>query len=80
MGGSNKFFEETKLQKGCNLVVATPGRLLDHLMNTKGWNFKNLVGFVMDEADRCLEVGFEQEMKAIIKALPKERKKKNKTK
>eukprot|EP01080_Neovahlkampfia_damariscottae_P009337 gene9337-1424_t len=72
MGGSNKFFEETKLQKGCNLVVATPGRLLDHLMNTKGWNFKNLVGFVMDEADRCLEVGFEQEMRAIIKALPKE--------
>jgi ATP-dependent RNA helicase DDX18/HAS1 len=32
MGGANKFYEEAKLQKGCNLVVATPGRLLDHLM------------------------------------------------
>jgi ATP-dependent RNA helicase DDX18/HAS1 len=73
IGGNNKHFEEQKLQKGCNLVVATPGRLLDHLMNTKGFVYKNLLALVIDEADRILEVGFEEEMKAIVKLLPKNR-------
>jgi len=73
IGGNNKHFEEQKLQKGCNLVVATPGRLLDHLMNTKGFIYKNLLSLVIDEADRILEVGFEEEMKAIVRLLPKNR-------
>lgn len=73
IGGSNKFIEESKLEKGCNLIVSTPGRLLDHLMNTKSFNFSNLISFVIDEADRILEVGFEQELRAIINLLPKKR-------
>ncbi|QRW27577.1 DEAD/DEAH box helicase [Rhizoctonia solani] len=64
--------EVEKLQKGVNLLVATPGRLLDHLQNTKGFVFRNLKGLVIDEADRILEIGFEEEMKQIISILPNE--------
>ena len=55
------------------MQVATPGRLLDHLQNTKGFVFRNLACLVIDEADRILEIGFEEEMRQIIKLLPKER-------
>lgn len=70
MGGANRKAEADKLCKGVNLLVATPGRLLDHLQNTKGFNFENLGMLVIDEADRILEVGFEEEMHKIIKILP----------
>jgi ATP-dependent RNA helicase DDX18/HAS1 len=73
MGGANRRTEAERLGKGVNLVVATPGRLLDHLQNTKGFIFKNLQCLVIDEADRILEIGFEEEMRQIIKLLPKER-------
>jgi hypothetical protein len=65
--------EAEKLVKGVNLLVSTPGRLLDHLQNTTGFVYRNLACLVIDEADRILEIGFEQEMKQIIKILPKER-------
>lgn len=42
MGGANRRTEAEKLAKGVNFLVATPGRLLDHLQNTKGFMFKNL--------------------------------------
>ena len=72
IGGANRRAEAEKLGKGINLLVATPGRLLDHLQNTQGFVFKNLRALVIDEADRILEVGFEDEMRQIIKILPKE--------
>jgi ATP-dependent RNA helicase DDX18/HAS1 len=72
MGGANRKAEVEKLAKGVNLVIATPGRLLDHLENTQGFVFKNLKALVIDEADRILEVGFEEEMKKIIRILPNE--------
>ncbi|KAJ2746979.1 ATP-dependent RNA helicase [Coemansia sp. BCRC 34301] len=72
IGGANRKAEADKLVKGVNLLIATPGRLLDHLQNTKGFIFKNLKTLVIDEADRILENGFEDEMKAIIKILPQE--------
>uniref|UniRef100_A0A8C5Q2N6 ATP-dependent RNA helicase n=1 Tax=Leptobrachium leishanense TaxID=445787 RepID=A0A8C5Q2N6_9ANUR len=70
MGGSNRSAEAQKLANGVNIVVATPGRLLDHMQNTPGFMYKNLQCLVIDEADRILEVGFEQEMKQIINLLP----------
>jgi ATP-dependent RNA helicase DDX18/HAS1 len=57
----------------CAVQVATPGRLLDHLQNTKGFVFRNLACLVIDEADRILEIGFEEEMRQIIKLLPRDR-------
>jgi ATP-dependent RNA helicase DDX18/HAS1 len=71
IGGANRRAEAEKLAKGVNLLVATPGRLLDHLQNTK-FVFKNLKSLVVDEADRILEIGFEDEMRQIVKILPRE--------
>jgi ATP-dependent RNA helicase DDX18/HAS1 len=72
IGGANRRAEADKLAKGVNLLIATPGRLLDHLQNTQGFVFKNLKTLIIDEADRILEVGFEDEMRQIVRILPKE--------
>ncbi|MCJ1310040.1 ATP-dependent RNA helicase ddx18 [Agyrium rufum] len=72
IGGANRRAEAEKLAKGVNLLIATPGRLLDHLQNTQGFVFNNLRALIIDEADRILEVGFEDEMRQIVKILPKE--------
>ncbi|KAK7209072.1 hypothetical protein V2G26_016250 [Clonostachys chloroleuca] len=71
IGGANRRAEAEKLSKGVNLIIATPGRLLDHLMNTP-FVFKNLKSLIIDEADRILEVGFEDEMRQIVKILKNE--------
>ncbi|KAL0225134.1 hypothetical protein RCL1_003046 [Eukaryota sp. TZLM3-RCL] len=73
MGGANRKAEVEKLRKGVNLIVATPGRILDHMQNTEGFLFSNLALLIVDEADRCLDVGFEQDMKQIITKLPRTR-------
>lgn len=73
IGGANRRAEADKLVKGVNLLIATPGRLLDHLQNTRGFVYKNLKALVIDEADRILEIGFEEEMRQIVRILPKER-------
>ncbi|KAF0297055.1 ATP-dependent RNA helicase DDX18 [Amphibalanus amphitrite] len=73
IGGTNRASEAQKLANGVNIIVATPGRLLDHLQNTPSFLFKNLQCLVIDEADRILDIGFEDEMKQIIKLLPKRR-------
>lgn len=56
-----------------NLLVCTPGRLLDHLQNTQGFVFHNLMNVIIDEADCILKIGFEQEMNEILAILPKNR-------
>jgi ATP-dependent RNA helicase DDX18/HAS1 len=73
MGGANRKTEADRLHKGVNIIVATPGRLLDHLQHSPGFNVKNLLVLCMDEADRILEQGFEDDLRAILKLLPKER-------
>lgn len=73
IGGTKKDDEAKKLVKGINILVATPGRLLDHLQNTPNFMYKNLQCLIIDEADRILDIGFEEEMKKIIKLLPKKR-------
>jgi ATP-dependent RNA helicase DDX18/HAS1 len=73
MGGANRHAESERLVKGVNLLCATPGRLLDHLQNTKGFIYKNLLALIIDEADRILEIGFEEEMNQIMRLLPKTR-------
>ncbi len=73
MGGSNRQAEAINLQKGVTILVATPGRLLDHLVNTENFLRHNLKALVIDEADRLLDIGFELEMQQIIRLLPKDR-------
>lgn len=73
MGGANRAVEAEKLGKGINILVATPGRLLDHLQNTPDFLYKNLQCLILDEVDRILEIGFEEELKQIVNLLPKRR-------
>ncbi|KRZ13373.1 putative ATP-dependent RNA helicase pitchoune [Trichinella zimbabwensis] len=77
IGGANRKIEATKLSTGICILVATPGRLLDHLrvsgLNTTEFTYKNLQCLIIDEADRILEIGFELEMQQIIRLLPKQR-------
>ncbi|AQK62277.1 DEAD-box ATP-dependent RNA helicase 51 [Zea mays] len=73
IGGNNRRSEADQLAKGINLLVATPGRLLDHLQNTKSFIYRRLKCLVIDEADRILEQNFEEDMKQIFKRLPQNR-------
>ncbi|GIY94096.1 ATP-dependent RNA helicase DDX18 [Caerostris extrusa] len=73
MGGASRQAEKESLVKGVNIIVATPGRLLDHLQNTALFLHKNLKCLVIDEADRLLDIGFEREMDSIIRILSKKR-------
>uniref|UniRef100_A0A8C0PNF5 ATP-dependent RNA helicase n=1 Tax=Canis lupus familiaris TaxID=9615 RepID=A0A8C0PNF5_CANLF len=73
MGGSNRSAETQKLDNRINIIVATPGGLLGHMQNTPGFMYKNLQCLVIDEAHRILDVGFEEELKQIIKLLPTRR-------
>nr|XP_027202143.1 ATP-dependent RNA helicase has1-like [Dermatophagoides pteronyssinus] len=72
-GGSNRKEEERQLTKGINLLICTPGRLLDHLQNSSNFIYQNLAMLILDEADRILEIGFEKELTKILKILPSER-------
>lgn len=71
VGGNSKFEEEKKFINSMNVLVATPGRLLQHLDQTYGFSCDNLQLLVLDEADRLLESGFENEINAILQNLPK---------
>lgn len=71
-GGVNQNSQTEKLRKGVDILVATPGRLLD-LMNQGFVDLRNIRHFVLDEADRMLDMGFIQDIKRILPKLPKER-------
>jgi ATP-dependent RNA helicase DDX18/HAS1 len=73
IGGTNRYTELEKLNKGINLLVSTPGRLLDHLQHTKHFLYINLAFLTIDEADRIVEIGFYEEMRKIFEILPKDK-------
>ena len=69
IGGEKKKSEKARLRKGLNVIVATPGRLLDHIKTTQCLNFEHLRFLVLDEADRMTDAGFEEDLTAILSAL-----------
>lgn len=71
-GGVSQVSQVQKLKRGIDILVATPGRLLD-LMNQGHVNLRDLEIFVLDEADRMLDMGFIHDVKKIIKHLPERR-------
>lgn len=73
VGGVDMMDQAIALSKKPHVIVATPGRLVDHLENTKGFNMKTLKYLIMDEADRLLTADFEREFEKIIQVIPKER-------
>ncbi|GKZ28835.1 ATP-dependent RNA helicase dbp7 [Aspergillus brasiliensis] len=69
IGGEKKKSEKARLRKGLNILVATPGRLADHLENTQALDVSNVRWLVLDEGDRLMELGFEKELAGIIQKL-----------
>jgi ATP-dependent RNA helicase RhlE len=71
-GGVSQHAQVESLRQGIDILIATPGRLLD-LMNQKHVNLSHIQFFVLDEADRMLDMGFVHDVKRIITRLPKQR-------
>ncbi|PVI04620.1 DEAD-domain-containing protein [Periconia macrospinosa] len=66
IGGEKKKSEKARLRKGINILVATPGRLADHLEHTEALDVSNVRWLVLDEGDRLMELGFEEEIQKIV--------------
>jgi ATP-dependent RNA helicase DDX27 len=66
-GGSSLASQKRDLDQAPDFIVATPGRLIDHLQNTKGFTLEDVEILVLDEADRLIEMGFKDEVNRIIK-------------
>ena len=73
VGGMDIVSQAIALGKKPHVVVATPGRLLDHLENTKGFSLRGLQYLVLDEADRLLDLDFGPILDKILKVLPRDR-------
>ncbi|OQV10910.1 Helicase conserved domain-containing protein [Cladophialophora immunda] len=69
IGGEKKKSEKARMRKGLNVLVATPGRLVDHLENTKALDVSNVRWLVLDEGDRLMDLGFEEDITKIVKTL-----------
>ncbi|KAI8327771.1 P-loop containing nucleoside triphosphate hydrolase protein [Choanephora cucurbitarum] len=73
VGGLSVKTQEQELKLKPDVVVATPGRLIDHVRNSSGFHLDACEILVMDEADRMLEDGFADELNEIVKACPRSR-------
>lgn len=72
VGGASIGVQTRNLRRGCDIVVATPGRLMDHLQQ-RNVNLSNVEILVLDEADRMLDMGFMPAVRQIMALLPKRR-------
>lgn len=73
MGGSNKVMEIKKLASGVNFLIATPGRLVDHIKSLASFSLKSVQLVILDEADRMLDDGFDRDLRTILNACPRKR-------
>ncbi|PNH11291.1 putative ATP-dependent RNA helicase, partial [Tetrabaena socialis] len=75
VGGIDMMAQAIALAKRPHVIVGTPGRVVDHLSNTKacGFSLKQLKHLVLDEADKLLDMDFEAEIDQILKVIPRER-------
>ncbi|XP_058549696.1 probable ATP-dependent RNA helicase DDX31 isoform X1 [Neofelis nebulosa] len=69
MGGERKKSEKARLRKGINILISTPGRLVDHIKSTKNIHFSRIRWLILDEADRILDLGFEKDITVILNAV-----------
>ncbi|XP_012144472.2 putative ATP-dependent RNA helicase DDX10 [Megachile rotundata] len=72
IGGKDLKFEKKRVDQ-CNIIICTPGRLLQHMDENPLFDCVNMQVLVLDEADRCLDMGFQQTMNSIIENLPSKR-------
>lgn len=71
VGGLNLRQQEQQLKTRPDIVIATPGRLIDHIRNSASFSIDSLEVLVIDEADRMLEEGFQAELTEILSLIPK---------
>ncbi|CCH61042.1 hypothetical protein TBLA_0D05490 [Henningerozyma blattae CBS 6284] len=72
IGGESKKSEKARLRKGCNFIIGTPGRILDHLQNTKVIReqfSQSLRYIILDEGDKLMELGFEETISQILQII-----------
>ena len=72
IGGESKKSEKARLRKGVNILIATPGRLADHLDNTRVLDVGTARWLILDEGDRLMEMGFEDELRSIVAKIRRE--------
>ncbi|EDO14923.1 hypothetical protein Kpol_1005p11 [Vanderwaltozyma polyspora DSM 70294] len=70
VGGMNMMDQARDLMRKPHIIIATPGRLMDHLENTRGFSLRKLKFLVMDEADRLLDMEFGPVLDRILKIIP----------
>ncbi|EGX91220.1 DNA/RNA helicase, DEAD/DEAH box type [Cordyceps militaris CM01] len=68
-GGESKKAEKARIRKGVNFLVATPGRLADHIDNTQALSLETVRWLILDEGDRLMDLGFEDDLQKTIDAL-----------
>ena len=73
VGGMDMMTQAIALAKKPHIIIATPGRIVDHLEKTKGFNLQALKYLVLDEADRILNMDFEKEVDKILEQIPRDR-------
>ncbi|XP_077986561.1 ATP-dependent DNA helicase DDX31-like [Glandiceps talaboti] len=69
MGGEKRKSEKARIRKGINILIATPGRLVDHLQHTENLKLSKVKWLILDEADRLLDMGFEKDITTILNTL-----------
>ncbi|CCG23598.1 Drs1 nucleolar DEAD-box protein [Candida orthopsilosis Co 90-125] len=73
VGGLNLRQQEQQLKSRPDIVIATPGRLIDHIRNSPSFSVEDVQVLVIDEADRMLEEGFQEELTEILSLIPKQK-------
>lgn len=73
VGGIEMSRQQIELAKKPHVIIGTPGRILDHFTNTRGFSLQHLRFLVLDECDKLLDMDFEKDIDQIIKSINKKR-------
>ena len=73
VGGIDMVSQAVVLARRPHIIIATPGRLVDHLEHTRGFSLANIKYLVLDEADRMLGLDFEEEINKLLAVIPRKR-------
>lgn len=71
-GGMGSYEMMKELQKGCEVIISTPGRLID-MVKKKATNFDRVTFVVLDEADKMLDMGFEKQVACVLDSVRPDR-------
>lgn len=73
VGGEKRKSEKARLRKGVNILIGTPGRVLDHAQHTASLDLSQVSVLVLDEGDKLLDMGYEKDVASILEIIEKQR-------